>query len=139
LTCSRQEAGLSPSFNPTKYHGEGPPRTSGPWRISIECATFSLFFCKRCLLGIARVGRWHTPLLPTHPTLDLPAQHHRLQDPTASTNDKDHRPDSIRDMPAVTSHIHRPHEGRTHHHDIRALVITLPELDTHRLQAKPNM
>jgi hypothetical protein len=57
----------------------------------------------------------------------------------ASTNDKDHRHDSIRDMPAVTSHFHRPHEGRTHHHDIRALAITLPGLDIHRLQAKPNM
>jgi len=57
----------------------------------------------------------------------------------ASTNDKDHRHDSIRDMPAETSHFHRLHEGRIHHHDIRALDITLPELDIHRLKAKPNM
>jgi hypothetical protein len=56
-----------------------------------------------------------------------------------ASTDKDHHHDSIRDMPAVTSHFHRPHEGRTHHHDIRALAITLPGLDIHRLQAKPNM
>ena len=56
-----------------------------------------------------------------------------------STNDKDHLHGSIRDMPAATSAFHRPHEGRIHHHDIRALAITLPELDIHRLQAKPNM
>ena len=130
----------SPSLNPTKYHGEGPPRTSGLWRIDIECATsFFLFFpFYTGVFDTVRVGSWHIPLLLIRPIMDLQVQRHLQQDPMASINDKDHLHDSILDMPAATSHFHHLLED-FRHHDIRVLAIILPEPDTHRLRAKPNM